>query len=170
LTRTTEPTLASRGRMTAGKSGAGMSTRDLEDAEQPEGPNKAPKRAIPTAANPPGWRNRFMKVGRMSDSQSCPANRSTVGKGQTGVPTPGVDPRVLAVMLRPMDWQKTAALGVVGITLGCFVWARWAPRGWRRPLASRGGGCGCSGGSSSHKGAGLIVHGRRGERPQVILR
>ena len=30
-----------------------MSTRDLEEAEQPEGPNKAPKRAIPTAANPP---------------------------------------------------------------------------------------------------------------------
>jgi len=106
----------------------------------------------------------------MSDSQSCPANRSTVGTVQTWVPTPGVDPQGLAVMLRRMDWQKPAALSVVGITLGFFLWARWAPQRWRRRLGSRGGGCGCSGGSSSHKGAGLIVQGRRGERPQVILR
>jgi len=106
----------------------------------------------------------------MSDSQSCPANRSTVWMCQTSVLTPGVDPQVAAVMLRRMDWQKPAALGVVGITLGFFLWARWAPQRWRRRLGSREGGCGCSGGSSSHKGAGLIVHGRRGERPQVILR
>lgn len=170
MTRTTEPTLASRGRMTAGKSGAGMSTRDLEDAEQPTRANNAPKRAIPAANHPPGLRIQFMKEGCMSDSQSCPANRSTVWKCQTSVLTPGVDPQVAAVMLRRMDWQKLAALGVVGITLGFFLWARWAPQRWRRRLGSREGGCGCSGGSSSHKGAGLIVHGRRGERPQVILR
>jgi len=64
----------------------------------------------------------------MSDSQSCPANRSTVGTVQTWVPTPGVDPQGLAVMLRRMDWQKPAALSVVGITLGLFLWARWAPQ------------------------------------------
>jgi len=106
----------------------------------------------------------------MSDSQSCPANRSTVRKGQTSVPTPEVDPQGLAVMLRRMDWQKPAALSVVGITLALFLWARWAPRKGLRLLGSRGGGCGCSGGSSAPGSAGLIVQGRRGERPQVILR
>ena len=106
----------------------------------------------------------------MADRQACPAIRSTVWSGQNWVLACRIAPEASAVMLRPMDWQKLAALSVVGITLALFLWARWAPRKGLRLLGSRGGGCGCSGGSSAPGSAGLIVQGRRGERPQVILR
>ena len=78
------------------------------------------------------------------------------------------------VMLGSMDWQKPAALSVVGITIGLFLWpkiarSKWVPRRWRNRWGHSAAGCGCSGGSTP--GApGLIVRGRRGERPQVILR
>jgi hypothetical protein len=78
------------------------------------------------------------------------------------------------VMLGNMDWQKPAALSVVGITLGLFLWpkiarSKWVPGRWRNRWAHSASGCGCSGGSTPGS-PGLIVRGRRGERPQVILR
>ena len=109
---------------------------------------------------------------------------------QTSMPSHGVNsaewPRfakVLAVgvarsgstvMLGSMDWQKPAALSVVGITLGLFLWpkiarSKWVPRRWRNRWGHSASDCGCTGGSTP--GApGLIVRGRRGERPQVIFR
>ena len=170
MTRTTEPTLPSKGRMTAGKLGAGMSICAREDVEHPQRATKPTTRAGPKAVTHPRRSNQSKRGGCMADRQACPAIRSTVWSGQNWVLACGIAPEASAVMLRPMDWQKIAALSVVGITLGLFFWAQWAPRRWRRQLGSRGGGCGCSGGASAPRGPGLIVQGRRGERPQVILR
>lgn len=166
MTRTTEPTLASSGRITAGKSGSGMSIWAREEAEHPQRATKPTTRAGPKAETHPRRRNQSKRGGCMADRQACPAIRSTVWSGQNSVLACGIAPEASAVMLRPMDWQKIAALCVVGITLGLFFWARWGPR----RLGSRGGGCGCSGGASANAGPRLIVQGRRGERPQVLLR
>lgn len=170
LTRTTEPTLPSKGWMTAGKSGAGMSIRAFEVAVHPERANKPQPRAGPKTRTHPRRRNPIKRGGCMADRQACLAIRSIVRNVQICPPTPGIAPQGPAVMLPGMDWQELAALSVVGITLALFLWARWAPRKGLRLLGSRGGGCGCSGGSSALGSAGLIVQGRRGERPQVILR
>ena len=170
MTRTTEPTLPSKGRITAGKSGAGMSICAREEAEHPQRVNKQPPTAGPKATTHPRRRNQSKRGGCMADRQACLAIRSIVRNVQICPPTRGIAPQGPAVMLPGMDWQKLAALSVVGITLALFLWARWAPRKGLRLLGSRGGGCGCSGGSSTPGSAGLIVQGRRGERPQVILR
>lgn len=69
---------------------------------------------------------------------------------------------------RDMDWQKPAALLVVLLTAGLFLWARWAPR---RLDTHRGrGGCGCPGAGGTGGSVGLVVRGRRGERPRVEFR
>jgi hypothetical protein len=68
-----------------------------------------------------------------------------------------------------MDWQQPAALGVVGVTLGGFLWARWSSRRKRAPWDAGRGSCGCGSGVSK-TGAGLVVRGRRGERPTVEIR
>jgi len=147
-----------------------MSILAREDAEHPQRATKLTTRAGPKAVTHPRRRNESKRGGCMADRQSCLAIRSTVWNGQNSHPTLGVAPKGPAVMLPRMEWQKLAALSVVGITLGLFFWAQWAPRRWRLQLGSRGGGCGCSGGASAPRGPGLIVQGRRGERPQVILR
>lgn len=92
---------------------------------------------------------------------------------------PGIAPGPVPVMLVPMDWQKPAALSVVALTAAVFLWNRWFKGGrrWGRsnPKLGRGrwaassGGCGCSAAGSSGT-PGLVVQGRRGERPQVIFR
>lgn len=73
------------------------------------------------------------------------------------------------VMLEVMDWQQPAALGVVGVTLGWFLWVRWSSRRRRLPWDTGSGACGCGAGASKN-GVGLVVRGRRGERPTVEIR
>jgi hypothetical protein len=73
-------------------------------------------------------------------------------------------------MFRIMDWQETAALGVVAATVGVFAWHYLRPRrvGWRR---SGQGHCGC--GSSSAVGMpNVLYQARKGEpaRISVIVR
>ena len=65
-----------------------------------------------------------------------------------------------------MDWQQPVALGLVSLTAGIFLWRRFRPR---RFSFSKGTHCGCASTPGSPP-PGLVVRGRRGERPQVILK
>jgi len=82
-------------------------------------------------------------------------------------------------MLASMDWQKPAALCVVALTAAVFLWSRWGKalgcgsgpglrwgRGRWKPASPA---CGCAG-AATQGAPGLIVRGRRGERPQVVFR
>lgn len=62
-----------------------------------------------------------------------------------------------------MDWQQLAALALVGLTAGILLWRWFRPR---RFDFHRATGCGCS----TANPPGLIVEGRRGESPRVILK
>jgi len=66
-----------------------------------------------------------------------------------------------------MDWQQTAAWGIVAVTAGLFV-LRWRRRGrlapgWR-PC------CGCSGAACPPPVESLLYHRRKGRRAEVIWR
>jgi len=63
-----------------------------------------------------------------------------------------------------MDWQQAAALGVVALTLGLIAWRRFRPH---RFNFHRDTGCGCS---SATNPPGLVVHGRRGEKPKITVK
>ena len=69
-------------------------------------------------------------------------------------------------MLEGMDWQQTTALGIVAVTAG----AMWA--GWRRRRRAGASGCGCGGcgGSSSAPRETTVLRGRKGERPEWVVR
>ncbi len=64
-----------------------------------------------------------------------------------------------------MDWQQTAALAVVAITAGGFLWRALRPR--KITFQSQSG-CGCTPASGA-KGSITIV-GRKGERATVHVK
>ncbi|HAB15606.1 MAG TPA: hypothetical protein DCE44_04055 [Verrucomicrobiales bacterium] len=63
-----------------------------------------------------------------------------------------------------MDWQRWAAMAVVALTVGAFVW-HWWPR--RRFDFHRRTGCGCAATTQPPR---VIVQGRRGERPRITFK
>lgn len=62
-----------------------------------------------------------------------------------------------------MDWQQPAALGVVAVTAGIFLWRRFRPRPFSLKHDTA---CGCSA-MPGMTPPGLIIEGRRGERASV---
>lgn len=65
-----------------------------------------------------------------------------------------------------MNWQQPAALGLVALTAGIFLWRRFRPH---RFSFHKDTACGCVS-PSGPPPPGLIVRGRRGERPRVVLK
>ncbi|HAV63594.1 MAG TPA: hypothetical protein DCY13_14665 [Verrucomicrobiales bacterium] len=65
-----------------------------------------------------------------------------------------------------MDWQEIVALAVVVLTVALFV--RAAVRHRRR----RGieGSCHCAGGASGGLPVSTVLRGRKGERPQLVVK
>jgi hypothetical protein len=66
-----------------------------------------------------------------------------------------------------VDWQQPVALGIVALTAGVFLWRRFRPR---RFLFARDTACGCAGTGTGVKPPGLVISGRRGERPRCELK
>lgn len=64
-------------------------------------------------------------------------------------------------------WQTPIALGIVAVTAALFAWRKFRPR---RFSLDRDTACGCGGGTSGGRAPGLVVCGRKGERPRVELR
>jgi hypothetical protein len=67
-----------------------------------------------------------------------------------------------------MDWQQAASLAVVGVTLGLFLRFHLLRR--RQLPFETSGHCGCSGNSSIRPGQSIILTGRRGERPRMLVK
>jgi hypothetical protein len=65
-----------------------------------------------------------------------------------------------------VDWQQPVALAIVALTAGTFLWRRFRPRKFSFAKDTP---CGCSAVSGARP-PGLVVHGRRGERPQVVVK
>ncbi len=67
-----------------------------------------------------------------------------------------------------MDWQQSAALGIVVSTAAVMGWAKVRAR------KARLGGAGHCGGCLSHSAGGsqtsIVFHARKGERPRIIYR
>ena len=66
-----------------------------------------------------------------------------------------------------MDWQQIVVGIIVAATVILFVW------NWLRPrklFAGKGGGSGCSSGGGGANQSSIVVCGRKGERPTVIVR
>jgi hypothetical protein len=70
-------------------------------------------------------------------------------------------------MLQSMDWQETTALAIVVVAASAFAWARFRPR---RFSFQRDTHCGCSSPASSHQPPSIMLHARKGERPEVIVK
>lgn len=68
-----------------------------------------------------------------------------------------------------MDWQRITALAIVGLTVGVYVW-RFLRRyvGPRRFSFEKDTHCGCVS-PSGPRPPGLIIRGKRGERPVITL-
>ena len=66
-----------------------------------------------------------------------------------------------------MDWQQTAALGIVAATAGIFVWRKCRRRKFSFERDTH---CGCSGSGGSRATNSIVFHARKGERPQVIVK
>jgi hypothetical protein len=66
-----------------------------------------------------------------------------------------------------MDWQQTAALSVVGLTAGIFVWSRLRPRKFNFQRDTH---CGCSSPAQTAPQNSIVFHARRGERPQILVK
>ena len=64
-------------------------------------------------------------------------------------------------------WQTPVALGIVALTAAVFAWRQFRPR---RFSFARDTACGCAGAGSGSRPPGLIVHGRKGERPRIDVR
>jgi hypothetical protein len=66
-----------------------------------------------------------------------------------------------------VDWQQSLSLGIVAVTAGLFIAARIRRR--RDPL-KRHSPCGCAGSSQCAPKQGIIYRGRKGERPEMVIR
>ena len=64
-----------------------------------------------------------------------------------------------------MDWQAVATWVIIAITAGLFLRRLRRRRG---PLPAGGGGCGCAGGAGNKSS--IVVCGKKGERPRVIVK
>ena len=64
-----------------------------------------------------------------------------------------------------MDWQAAATWAIIAITAGVFLRKLVKRRG---PFPAGGGGCGCAGGAGNKSS--IVVCGRKGERPRVIVK
>ena len=66
-----------------------------------------------------------------------------------------------------MDWQQIAALSIVAVTAGVFLWQRLRPRkfDFRRDTH-----CGCSAPSGSGAQSSIVFHARKGERPRIVAK
>jgi hypothetical protein len=66
-----------------------------------------------------------------------------------------------------MDWQQTAALAIVAVTAGIFLWQKFR----RRKFSfARDTHCGCSGAGGPATKSSIVFHARKGERPEVIMK
>jgi len=67
-----------------------------------------------------------------------------------------------------MDWQEATALAIVALTAAVMAWSVLRPR---RPGKQSGSGCpGCGAGGGSPSRETLILHARKGKRPEVWIR
>jgi hypothetical protein len=66
-----------------------------------------------------------------------------------------------------MDWQKIAALGVVAVTAGMFVWAKMRRRRFSFEHDTH---CGCSAHSKGGNTMSIVFSARKGERPKIIVK
>ena len=66
-----------------------------------------------------------------------------------------------------VNWQEIAALGIVGMTAGLFVWNRFRPRKFSLTKDTH---CGCSSPAETARGSSMVFRARRGERPQVLVK
>ncbi len=64
-----------------------------------------------------------------------------------------------------MDWQQAAALAIVTVTAGAFLWRALRPR---KVTFQSQTGCGCTP-IASAKGS-ILITGRKGERPAVHVK
>ncbi len=64
-----------------------------------------------------------------------------------------------------MDWQAAATWAIIAITVGLFLRRLVRRRG---ALPAGGGGCGCAGGAGNKSS--IVVCGKKGERPRVIVK
>lgn len=72
-----------------------------------------------------------------------------------------------AGMLRVMDWQAIAALGIVAATAALFAWQRVRPRRFRFERETH---CGCSTASLGQSTPSITYRARKGEAPTVVIR
>ena len=66
-----------------------------------------------------------------------------------------------------MNWQTPAALAIVALTAGIFLWLRLRPRKINFAKAS---GCGCIGKGPTSNPQGIVVRSRRGESQRIEFR
>jgi len=66
-----------------------------------------------------------------------------------------------------MDWQKIAALGVVGVTAGLFLRAKWPRRKFRFDRDTH---CGCGGADSTGSKTSILFSARKGGRARIIVK
>jgi len=66
-----------------------------------------------------------------------------------------------------VGWQETAALSIVGLTAGIFLWSRWRPR---RFSLQRDTHCGCASPAQSGARHSIVFHARKGQQPQVMVK
>jgi len=66
-----------------------------------------------------------------------------------------------------VDWQKIAALGIVGITAALFLYFRFKPRKFSLHKDTH---CGCSAAGQSGPQSSIVFRARRGEKPEIIVK
>jgi hypothetical protein len=66
-----------------------------------------------------------------------------------------------------MNWQQPAALAIVGLTAGIFLWRRLRPRkfDFRRDTH-----CGCSSPGQTGSKSSIVFRARKGERPEIVVK
>ena len=78
-----------------------------------------------------------------------------------------VAPRQSLVTILIMNWQETAALGIVAITLAFFA-RHWLGR--RKFSFARDTHCGCSAPPPGSSPPSIVLHARKGERAVVTVK
>jgi hypothetical protein len=66
-----------------------------------------------------------------------------------------------------MDWQQVASLSVVAAAAGLLVWSKLRRR---RFSFERHGPCGCAAASQTGSQSSIVLHARKGQRPEVRVK
>lgn len=66
-----------------------------------------------------------------------------------------------------MDWQQPTALLIVAVTAFIMLKSKFLPRKRRFDEVTA---CGCTGNAADNRGKSISLRGRKGERPQVVVK